>query len=313
MVDSRNPLISIIIAAYNRSNVLHYAIMSVIQQTFTNWELLIVDDASTDDTSAVAASFKDERIRYIRHEKNTGGQSEPHNEGFRQSRGHFIAYISQDDLWFPDHLEKQLTTIQTSHADWVFSLGFVVIPHGKVVMSGIMPGGVYNPRYTPLILASLWFLRREVIEELGGWLFYRAIRISPSQDFIQRAWKAKKKIVMTPYPTVILFHSGHRPNSYLNRESNENRDYYAKLCSDPDLRESMMLSSLLAKESEFIKGAVSCTEAFSRFITTVAFSTLHFLGIRPANVYYYFRYFKKGSYVDSLRKVRGLPPLKHNK
>jgi glycosyltransferase involved in cell wall biosynthesis len=311
MVNNQHPLISIIIAAYNRSNVLKYAVMSVIQQTFTNWELLIVDDASTDDTFEVATSFMDERIRYIKLEKNTGEQSGPNNEGFRQAQGRYIAYLSQDDLWFPDHLEKQLTTIQSSNADWVFSLGFVVLPQDRIVISGVMPGGVYNPRYTTLILATLWLLKREVVEEIGGWRLYHSIRISPSQDFIQRAWKAKKTIAMTPYPTAILFHSGHRANSYLNRESDENRKYYAKICSDPKLRETMLLSSILAKENDLIKRALNCADAFYRFIITMGICTLRFFGIRPANVYYYFHYFKKGSYVDSLRKVRGLPPLKH--
>jgi len=312
MVNSHQPLISIIIAAYNRSNVLQYAVLSVIQQTFTDWELLIVDDASTDDTIEVAESFKDKRIRCIKLKKNIGEQSGPNNEGFRQAQGRYIAYLNQDDLWFPDHLEKQLNTIQSSNADWVFSLGFVVLTSDRIILSGIMPGGIYNPRYTTLILASLWLLKREVIEELGGWRFCHSIRISPSQDFIQRAWKAKKIIVTTPFPTAILFHSGHRVNSYLNRECDENREYFAKICSNPKLKETMLLSSALTRENELIKGALSCKEAFSRFIITLGICTLRFFGFRPANIYYYFRYFKKGSYVDSLRKVRGLPPLKHH-
>src|SRR5689334_3630760 len=88
------PSVSIIIATYNRANVLRYAIESVRWQTCTDWELWVVGDACTDDTEQVVRSFEDPRIHFLNLPKNVGDQSGPNNEGVRRSRGKFLAYLN---------------------------------------------------------------------------------------------------------------------------------------------------------------------------------------------------------------------------
>jgi glycosyltransferase involved in cell wall biosynthesis len=83
----KSPVVSVIMATYNRSNVLCYAIESVLWQTFKEWELWIVGDACTDDTATVVASFKDKRIHFVNLPVNTGEQSGPNNEGVKRSTG----------------------------------------------------------------------------------------------------------------------------------------------------------------------------------------------------------------------------------
>lgn len=101
------PLVSIIMPAYNSRNTISESIQSVIGQTFTNWELLIIDDCSLKSMKDIAESFHDERIRYIRFLKNRGVAA-ARNTGIAQAKGRYIAFLDSDDLWLPEKLEKQL-------------------------------------------------------------------------------------------------------------------------------------------------------------------------------------------------------------
>ncbi len=93
------PLVSIITATYNRSNVLCYAIDSVLRQTVTDWELLVIGDACTDDTEQIVAAIGDPRVRFFNLEKNVGEQSGPNNAGVRLAHGKSLAFLNHDDLW----------------------------------------------------------------------------------------------------------------------------------------------------------------------------------------------------------------------
>ena len=113
---------SIIVATYNRANVLRYAIESARRQTLTNWEMRVVGDCCTDDTDAVVGAFDDPRIHFVNLEKNCGDQSGPNNVGFQRSRGRFIAYLNHDDLWFPDHLSAAVNALEETGADLVWPM-----------------------------------------------------------------------------------------------------------------------------------------------------------------------------------------------
>src|SRR5262249_28181342 len=119
---SRSPLVSIITATYNRSNVLQYTIASVLRATFADWELLVVGDACTDDTEEVVSAFHDPRIRFFNLAQNVGEQSGPNNAGCQYARGSYIAYLNHDDLWLPGHLATALTGLEATEADLVFTL-----------------------------------------------------------------------------------------------------------------------------------------------------------------------------------------------
>ena len=107
------PQVSVIIPTHNRAAFLRGAIASVLNQTFQDFELLVVDDASDDDTPQAVAGFKDERIRYFRHETNKGG-SAARNTGIRNSSCDFIAFLDDDDEWLPEKLNKQMELILAS-------------------------------------------------------------------------------------------------------------------------------------------------------------------------------------------------------
>ena len=99
------PLVSVIVPAYNNAHFLPAAIDSILNQTFDNFELIVVDDGSTDNTQAVLAGFGD-RLRYVR--KANGGPSSARNLGIQMARGQLIAFQDADDLWLPEKLALQV-------------------------------------------------------------------------------------------------------------------------------------------------------------------------------------------------------------
>lgn len=101
--------VSIILPTYNRAHCIKKAVESVLRQTYSQWELLVVDDGSTDDTEAIIAAYaaSDHRVRYYRQPSNKG-VSAARNEGIRQARYDYIAFQDSDDVWHEDKLEKQM-------------------------------------------------------------------------------------------------------------------------------------------------------------------------------------------------------------
>lgn len=112
------PLISVIIPTYNRGSLILGAVNSVLNQTYRNIELLVVDDCSTDNTSQILENLKDSRIKYIRLEKNSGACT-ARNKGIEYASGEFIAFNDSDDLWLPEKLERQLDFLKENNADIV--------------------------------------------------------------------------------------------------------------------------------------------------------------------------------------------------
>jgi glycosyltransferase involved in cell wall biosynthesis len=107
-----NPTVSVIIPTYNRSQLVGRAIQSVLNQTYQDFDLIVVDDASTDNTEEVVKNFNDERIRYIRLEKNSGTSAVPRNTAIKVARCEYIAFQDSDDEWLPEKLEKQMTLFE---------------------------------------------------------------------------------------------------------------------------------------------------------------------------------------------------------
>ena len=115
-MNNNRPTVSVIIPTYNRAHLLGRAIESVVGQTYKDFELIVVDDGSTDDTEKVVGNFKDERIRYISLEKNMGA-GVARNRGIEASRGKYIAFQDSDDEWLAEKLEKQTRVFNTASSD----------------------------------------------------------------------------------------------------------------------------------------------------------------------------------------------------
>lgn len=119
MSESSSPTVSVVIAAYNAARWTAETLGSVLAQTFRNFEVIVVDDGSTDQTPEVVAGYKD-RIRYLR--KENAGAASARNVGIRAARGSYIAFVDADDLWLPEKLQLQMDLF-SRHPDlaWVYS------------------------------------------------------------------------------------------------------------------------------------------------------------------------------------------------
>ena len=103
-----NELVSIITPSYNTEKYIVKTIQSVLAQTYQYWEMIIVDDCSTDQTEKVIADYlKDSRIRFLKNESNLGAAMS-RNRALREAKGKWIAFLDSDDLWMPDKLQKQI-------------------------------------------------------------------------------------------------------------------------------------------------------------------------------------------------------------
>jgi len=112
-----NPTVSVIIPTYNRAHLIGGTIQSILNQTYRDFELIIVDDASTDNTEEVVKGFNDERLRYIRMKENSGAAGAPINRGIKAARGEYIAFLGDDDEWLPQKLEKQIEKFKSVSSD----------------------------------------------------------------------------------------------------------------------------------------------------------------------------------------------------
>ena len=114
-------LVSIIMPSYNTAKFISETITSVLAQTYPNWELIIVDDCSTDDTDAVIRPYlADDRIRYIKNEENSGA-AVSRNRALREAKGKWIAFLDSDDLWLPEKLEKQIAFMEKNRYAFTYT------------------------------------------------------------------------------------------------------------------------------------------------------------------------------------------------
>lgn len=113
------PLLSVIIPTYNRGRLILNSVTSVLNQTYKNIELIVVDDCSTDNTEEILKSINDSRIKYVKLEKNSGA-CVARNKGIEISRGEFIAFNDSDDLWLPEKINSQLDFLYENNAEISF-------------------------------------------------------------------------------------------------------------------------------------------------------------------------------------------------
>ena len=115
-----NPLISVVIPAFNRQNTISYCLDSVLAQTYKNLEVIVVDDCSTDSTVSIVRSYPDSRVRCVVLKKNVGAQG-ARNRGIREAKADWIAFHDSDDEWFPEKLAKQVAVLANAdYNPWSF-------------------------------------------------------------------------------------------------------------------------------------------------------------------------------------------------
>lgn len=282
------PQVTVLLPTYNWSSVLRYAIASVLRQTFTDFELLVIGDGCTDDSEQVAGESGDARVRWIGLPENSGHQSGPNNVGLREARGEIIAYHGHDDLWLPHHLAVTVDALQTSDADLAHSLCLMVPPEGDSSSWILIPQpelGAYAP---PLGVIH----RRSLTERIGGWRHYRDLGTTPPDvELWRRAAASGAKLSFVPRLTGIKFPASVRRNVYRTRPHREQEAWAVRIASDPDLEVHLLAHSLMARSN--LMESWSYRELLRGFIRQTA---------RRIRTRLRFRY---GS-IEAIRRYKGL-------
>lgn len=146
----KTDMVSIVMPSYNTGKYIKETIESVLAQSYSNWELIIVDDCSTDDTDDVVSQYlADVRIYYIKNEINSGAAAS-RNRALREAKGKWIAFLDSDDLWEPDKLKKQIAFMENNNYHFSYT-NYIEIdeesfPNGKKVTgpNRITKHGMYN-------------------------------------------------------------------------------------------------------------------------------------------------------------------------
>lgn len=216
-----NPKVSVIIPTYNRASMIIECIESVFNQIFTDFEIIIVDDGSSDNTEAVLRPYLD-RITYIRQENK--GNAAARNTGIEVAKGEFVAFLDSDDLWLPDKLEKQVRYLE-DHPDIDMVCGNGVI-FGNTKDAGRLL--IPNKRAKPLekngvtlkgdfmkssVRCSTIVIKKGVLEELGG--FDANLRVCVDGDFSLR-FLTKYRAAFMNEP--LIRYRKHNDNISANRE-----------------------------------------------------------------------------------------------
>lgn len=169
----RTPRVSVILTTYNRTNLLPRAIDGVLEQAYRDWELLIVDDASEENTAAVVDEYDDERIRLVEHDRNRGVAA-ARNTGIEHARGEYVAMLDDDDEWIDDgKLGTQVRALDEADDDVAFVCTDLRIASGD----GERVRGVGRPddlvghilAHNGIIYSPTVMFRRSVLVEYGGY------------------------------------------------------------------------------------------------------------------------------------------------
>ena len=166
--------VSVIIPTYNRAHLLPQAIDSVLNQTFKDFELIIVDNYSSDNTESVVKSYDDKRIRYFKNQNN-GLIGVNRNYGIQKSRGEFIAFLDDDDLWLPEKLEKQVKLLNSNQElGLVYSDIYIIGSNGNLLKDTyfhrVKPfrGNVFNELLVVNFICNLTVVvRKEALSKVG--------------------------------------------------------------------------------------------------------------------------------------------------
>lgn len=243
------PAVTVVTATYNWPDALRVAIKSVLEQTFTDFEYLIIGDACTDETADVVAEFNDPRIRWVNLIENLGNQSDVNRIALTMARGEVIAYLNHDDIWFPEHLAELYAALETNEFDIVNSLALSLTPPGQVYRAIIGspwktndPGGYSVYPMTSNVMHTL-----DAARAVGSWAPWRTLDDVPTQEFFRRLRNYRARFGVVPLVTSLKFHSGDRRNSYLKKTADEQEHWYKQMLTDPGLRHREMAVAYCCK------------------------------------------------------------------
>lgn len=197
---SDTPFFSVIIAAYNRANLIKRALNSLIAQTEPDWEAVIVDDGSTDDTYSVVLPYikTNSRIKYVR--KTHSGEVPAKNTGIWSAGGKYITFLDSDDEYDAVHLESRKNILQQD-PEIKFIYGGAKIIGSQFVPDRFNPDKLIN--LNKCVIGGTFFIDRDILISLNG---FKDMQIGTDADLFDRIKDASIKMMKVEDPTYIYHH-----------------------------------------------------------------------------------------------------------
>ncbi|HJU26547.1 MAG TPA: glycosyltransferase [Rhodanobacteraceae bacterium] len=208
------PTVSVILPTYDRLPLLRRAVDSVIAQTFGDWELIVVDDGSTDGTREYLESIVDARVRPLQLE-HRGDITSTRSAGLRHARGEWVAFLDSDDLWVPAKLELQLRKLEARpECGWSYGAYLLVdaqerpLPERSRRLAVPVSGQVLEPLLAFKVSVSIVTLlaRRSLVDEIGG--FDETISVRSDYDFALRLAARSEACALSEPLALVRDHPG---------------------------------------------------------------------------------------------------------
>lgn len=194
----QNPFFTVVIATYNRADLLGRALQSLADQLERNWEVVVVNDGSTDDTEQVIQESTlqwGEKLRYVFQENK--GVAHAKNTGIQAARGKYITFLDSDDEFHPTHLRSRKNILE-AFPDIEFLYGGVRVIGNQYVPDRFHPGKLIH--LSKCTIGGAFFIKKEFIKKLGGFL---PLPIGTDSDLLQRAIQTGVRGLETNLPTYI--------------------------------------------------------------------------------------------------------------
>lgn len=211
-------MISIITPTYNRALLVQQTIQSIMKQRYTNWELILVDDGSTDNTEkAIQPYLADSRIRYVK--KHNSGQADSLNEGAKLAQGDFITFLDSDDEAYPNWLEVAAENI--SDTTGILCVGAMrKFPDGCLIKEGMGTYRFFGKTFHLKFTCGSLFIKREIFNGIKGYDASLRSNIQTDLGYRLLAWlqgSALQAVVVEAYLVQINVHEGERIRTNWNR------------------------------------------------------------------------------------------------
>ncbi len=225
-----SPLVSVIVATFNWSAALKQTVISILNQDYQNFELLIVGDCCTDDSEQIVKEFKDSRIKWINLETNCGSQFGPNNQGLKIAKGKYVAYVNHDDIWLNNHLSWSVYQLEKYESGLSISNCIALgPPDSNIFRITNNKFDKMNGSWTP---PSSVVHRLDAIKTIGYWKDFRETNFPIDTEFISRFFSYSIGIIEVPTITVVKYPAAWKIDSYKLKESFQQIELNERLSRD---------------------------------------------------------------------------------
>jgi len=231
---------------------LRFALESIRRQSFRNYEVIVIGDGDPEPSADIVRSIGDDRFRYIASVRNSGTQAYPNQRGTENANGRWIAYLGQDDLWMPWHLEQLFAASRVdtpSDESFLYVQAYMLGPEGLRRLSGLVTKNRDEERFGWSVPPSAWMHRADLGARIGGWREDPSALRPVDLDFLMRAIDSGATLRHGPRPSVLKFPSAWF-NAYGASPIRPQADYLRliRACPEELERKLLMDSARLSAE-----------------------------------------------------------------